>query len=289
MHALATHGAWIVAGALFREVRDAAGCVAIAMRKASSIVALDLPLKLGILGFLRHPEGGLMARLLVVATAVFLAHQTARAADISVVANETADSPALILIKGPFQKNEGEDLKDFGTFSALAAAQKKPAVVFLDSRGGNAWTGIRIGLMIRRYGFSTAVADGALCASACAVAWMGGKERFMGNNAQIGFHAAWGKDSSEISAPNAIIGAYFHEVGIKNYDAIAYLTKAAPDAMTWLTPTDAIRYGIAVTFFSLSQDQWQWARSALRALPHQHIDPVGATFGMSEGKPNVLP
>jgi hypothetical protein len=46
--------------------------------------------------------------------------------------------------------------------------------------------GLRIGEAIRRMGFSTIVPDGRHCASACAFAWLGGIERFIGTDARIG-------------------------------------------------------------------------------------------------------
>jgi hypothetical protein len=226
-----------------------------------------------------------MKRFLLVALALHLTLQTARAADISVIENETADHPALILIKGPFLKDEGQ--KDVGTFVALMAARRKPAVVFLDGPGGAAWTGLQIGRLIRRYGCLTAVADNVQCTSACALAWLGGKERYMGANARIGFHAASVTDNSDASASaaaNAVIGAYLHEVGITDFNAIIYLTKADPQSITWLNLSDAIHYRIAVKAFSASQGRWSWTRSALGAPPRRHLDPIEA---MSESKPKL--
>src|SRR5499427_10628190 len=107
----------------------------------------------------------------------------------------------------------------------------------LDSTGGRVWTALQIGMAIRRYGFSTAVADNTQCSSACALAWMSGKERFMGKNAHIGFHAAKFADKPEVShSAQAIIGAYLHEVGVKDLRAVILLTSASPDSMIWLSP-----------------------------------------------------
>jgi ATP-dependent protease ClpP protease subunit len=176
--------------------------------------------------------------------------------------SETPDHPALILIKGYFNKEDR--FKDVSTFTRLASPGINSAIVFLDSTGGLVWTAIDIGTIIRQRRFSTAVADNASCASACALVWMGGKERFMGNDARIGFHAARNVVTSEVSSgANAAVGAYLHEVGVKNFNTVVYLTSASPNSMRWLTPTDAIRYGIAVTHFGFSQDGWAWARVAL--------------------------
>jgi hypothetical protein len=129
-----------------------------------------------------------------------------------------------------------------------------------------------------------AVADNALCASACALVWLGGKERFMGKNARIGFHAAREDDSLEVSSTgNAIVGAYLYQVGITDFRTITFITRARPDAMTWLTQYDARRCLFPfLKLFSLSEGQWAWARSGLewvRRFPREHVDPVGRSIG----------
>jgi hypothetical protein len=67
-------------------------------------------------------SGSIMKRVLMLAIAFFLTHQTMQAVDISVVAEGTADHPAIILVKGIFTKEGVKD--DIGLFSALAADQK---------------------------------------------------------------------------------------------------------------------------------------------------------------------
>jgi hypothetical protein len=210
-----------------------------------------------------------MKRLLMIAAALFLVRQ-AQAADMSVIAEATADHPALILVKGQFMK--GDD----ATFSALADAQKTPTVVFLESQGGLAWVGVQIGLAICRHGFATAVADNVQCSSACAVAWMGGKERFMGARSRIGFHAARASmnDQAVASGANAAIGAYLHEIGVTDYKTIIILTSASPQAMRWLSLADAIPLKIDITAFSFLQYQWAWARAALDFKPREPTEPL---------------
>ena len=82
--------------------------------------------------------------------------------------------------------------------------------------------------------------DGTRCASACAT-WLGGSQRFMGQTAQIGFHAAYvsaGGQVTETGAGNAMLGAYLNELGISER-AILYITSANPHSMTWLSLADA--------------------------------------------------
>ena len=225
-----------------------------------------------------------MKRLLTFAAAFFLSHQAAQATTFSLVADETPEHPAVILIKGQFTIEDKN--KDVDSFTTIAVNRKKPAIVFLDSPGGVSWTGMQLGRIIRRHGFTTAVADDTQCTSACALAWLGGNERFMGANARIGFHAAKSNDKPEINgAANAVIGAYLYELGITDTRAIVYVTKAPPELMTWLTMTDAITYGIAAKSFSLVQDQWVWARPALGwRLPRKYVDPARGSFSAGDRK-----
>lgn len=130
------------------------------------------------------------------------------------------------------------------------------AVVAFKSDGGNLLAGLQIGEIIRLRNFATFVPDGFRCASACALAWLGGTKRYMGTNARIGFHAAYTDDAggpNETSVGNALVGAYLTRIGLP-YSAVVYITKASPTSMTWLTLSDAESRGIEVATLSLPKD-----------------------------------
>jgi len=215
-----------------------------------------------------------MRHLLTITVALFLTHQAAYAADISVIAEATADHPALILIKGRFEKGEHE--RDIATFTAIASAQLHGAAVFLEGPGGSTLAGIRIGQTISKREFSTVVASDTTCASSCALAWLGGKQRFMGSSAKIGFHAARsGENLADISsAGNAMIGAYLYEIGITDLKAITYLTMNT-QSTTWLTMSEATRWKIDMKSFAFTQDQWVWAGEAMDLRNRQPSQVLG--------------
>src|SRR5262245_31783797 len=198
----------------------------------------------------------------IAAVAFFLVHQVAQAATVSVMAEGTADHPALISVKGRFEKGEHE--QDIASFAAIASGQLHGAVVFLEGTGGSALTAIRIGQIINKRGFSTVVASDTTCASSCALVWLGGKQRFMGPHAKIGFHAARSMENpADISpAGNAMAGAYLYEIGITDLKTITYLTMNT-QSMTWLTMSDAIKWKIEAKSFAFSQDQWLWAAARM--------------------------
>jgi hypothetical protein len=187
-----------------------------------------------------------MRRLLAfVALLWLLSVGPVHAATIEVIQPRDAGSPALIVVHGTLRH---EDIQDFNF--KLGAVSK--ALVVLQSDGGSLIAGIRIGRFIRLRSVSTLVPDKGRCASACAIAWLGGATRYMGASAQIGFHAAYRDEGGvpiETGEGNAILGAYLNQIGLTEA-AIAYITRAAPRSMTWLTMAEAARHNIDVQLFS---------------------------------------
>jgi hypothetical protein len=110
---------------------------------------------------------------------------------------------------------------------------------------------MEIGRAIRLKGFGTLVPQGFQCASACALAWLGGSPRFMGHDATVGFHAVFttnnGQDTVS-SAGNAVVGAYLDQLGL-SMQAITYITEKQPNDIQWLTFDDAGRLGIEARKF----------------------------------------
>ncbi len=147
-------------------------------------------------------------------------------------------------------------LGDEDTF-AERVLRLKDAVVMFNSLGGNLIAGIEIGRAIRLKGFDTFVPDGMVCASACGLAWLGGRTLLAGPSARIGFHAAWVMERGEKREKgpgNALVGAYLYSLGLKD-EAIVYLTLASPDDAMWLNFKDAYELGIQVKEVPSLQEQ----------------------------------
>jgi hypothetical protein len=143
---------------------------------------------------------------------------------------------------------EGDlELSDIEVFRSRVAPLSKATVAFR-SDGGSLLAGIRIGMLIRVKNFTTIVPDAAQCASACAVAWLGGAHRFLGVGSKVGFHAAYVQKAggaTESGPGNAVLGAYLDQIGLPE-DAIVYITQAAPNSMKWLNMEEAAQHGIDV-------------------------------------------
>lgn len=180
-------------------------------------------------------------RIVCVVVSWLAALTVAKAADIVVKPLEGGSS--LIAIDGELE------LTDIDSFRAKA--EPLPAgrtTVEFRSKGGKLLAGIRIGAQIRAKKFNTVVPDGAQCASACALAWLGGARRFVGENSNVGFHTAYILKTggpAESGPGNAILGAYLNQLGLSE-EAILYITYAAPTSVHWMSLEEAAEYGIAV-------------------------------------------
>ena len=184
---------------------------------------------------------------------------SALAADITSVPLKKSGEGA-ILIEGTITAADRElFLTKISPFSS--------GVVILNSDGGNAYAGIEIGKAIRMRGFKTWVPSGSSCASACAIAWLGGTTRLMGKTALIGFHSVYKfQDGApvETGAGNAMYGAYLAQLGLSDR-AIYYLSNAAPSSMNWLTPVEAENFGISLAVFdTIGRDQQGSSRILLK-------------------------
>ncbi len=173
---------------------------------------------------------------------------SAEAADISVLSPETATTPAIVTISGDMIAGDEK------TFTRTVL-EIDNAVIAFKSNGGAVVAGLGIGKAIRLKQFATMVADGDMCASACAMAWLGGTRRLLGSRSKIGFHAAYTNDNGnlkESGMANALVGSYLNQLGLRE-SAIAYITQAAPDSIQWLTSDDARTLGIEVESLSPSE------------------------------------
>jgi hypothetical protein len=174
------------------------------------------------------------------------------------VREQTPDRPSVVLVEGSLAAFDEDQ------FAAKAESLSSAFVAF-SSDGGSLLAGLRIGEAIRRKGFSTIVPDGRRCASACALAWLGGVERFIGTSGKISFHAAYDSASGESGVGNAVVDAYLSKIGLP-HEAVIYITQVAPNEMSWLNMSDAAQRGIRVTLLS------SLAKETVAAIPTRYGD-----------------
>lgn len=113
-----------------------------------------------------------------------------------------APAPALTLeTEGRFLVASGEVGNDLGAFRQALDDHRIDTVVFVNSPGGDLWTGMRIGRLIADRGLATVVAG--RCLSACAIMFVGGRERrfadaFRNTPAYLGIHGAHNRDTRQV-------------------------------------------------------------------------------------------
>lgn len=181
--------------------------------------------------------------ILCAAMALLLPHPTAAA---EIQHRSVGDGVGFISIQGDLHL--GDDV----VFSDVASKYER-GVVLLISPGGSALAGMRIGEDIRERRFSTGVAPGTMCASACALAWLGGVNRYMSINSKIGFHAIFVEEPGGrriSSVGNALAGAYAQRMGLPT-SAISLIVREEPRGMEWLTPAKARSAGISLTLLEV--------------------------------------
>ncbi len=181
-------------------------------------------------------------RKLIMTCAIAACSTGVSAADVRYL-GENIEGRPVVSIVGDLERTDIERFAD-------VTRDLEAAVVLFESYGGSLEAGLEIGTRIRMRGFSSLVANGKQCRSACALAWLGGVTRFSGEGAVVSFHAAYNIEdgiAQESGSGNALVGAYAANLGLQQ-DTILFLTTASPEESNVLTPEWADWLGLAVTF-----------------------------------------
>jgi len=181
---------------------------------------------------------------LILLILVLIGAKVAHGATITVESRSKGQSSS-VLVDGKLEPRDGDQFR-------IKTGSLSNAIISFRSDGGSVVAGIQIGELIRLKGFTTSVSRDARCASACALAWLGGTKRLMSAESKVGFHAAYTSDGRETGVGNALIGAYLTKIGLP-YSAVVYITQAAPRSMTWLSATEAKKHGIDVELVGSTQ------------------------------------
>ena len=212
-----------------------------------------------------------------IAALAVLAGHVAHAAEIR---RDTLDGVPVVVVAGKLEYGDEARFRD-------AVRDMPRGLAVLAGPGGNLHAGIEIGRAIRAGGLVSAAPR--LCASACALAWLGGQKRIVGESGRIGFHAAWMERngrSEAVPGGNALVGAYLNQLGFDS-SAILFLTSTSPDEVTWLTQGDARRLGIQATWGGSAPASAAAAADAVRdraeaPLPPGTPAPAAATPAPTE-------
>jgi hypothetical protein len=189
-----------------------------------------------------HGKAGLFstARRPILAIATFIATCAAGAAQAATITVHPEDSYGRIFVDVAGDITLA-DIKQFSDKVAPLSTEK--VYVSLSSEGGSA-VAAGIGDLIRLSGMKTLVPENKMCASICAIIWLGARDRYVGaQNTAIGFHGAYDVNTGQPGSTNVLIAAYLGHVGL-SYSAIDWILGAPPLAIRWLTPETSKQYAI---------------------------------------------
>ena len=103
-----------------------------------------------------------------------------------------------------------------------------PVWVSMSSGGGYLRDGFKVGNLFRENNVNTIINKDELCASSCATAFMGGKERVILNTGQIMFHAPYSFNKNALKNGQARIKCQFNNSDLRNY-LVLMMNKADGD------------------------------------------------------------
>lgn len=175
--------------------------------------------------------------------------EQAVALEFTVHANDKSKTLTAVLASGPVEEGDTERLAEFLRRSTI----KKNVAVYLSSPGGNLEEGIRLGLFFKEQRIKTVVEGGEYCASACALAFLGGTDsngspwRSSSTNSQLGFHAFKGLSNEMNSDDLQQVVARILEYGKRVSAPIDLLIKgfATPsESIFWVPNEDICALGI---------------------------------------------
>jgi hypothetical protein len=212
----------------------------------------------------------------------FASTLTARAATVTALPVMGTSDAVVIVIEGMMT------IPDADEFRVKVSQYAKGTVVF-KSGGGQVLAGVEIGKIIRLRNFATWVPSGSYCASACAIAWLGGTPRSMGKSALVGFHAAYRVQdghAQESGMGNALVGSFLGQIGLSD-SAIMYVTAAAPESIAWLTPAEATRVGIDVKVFDPPIDKPSSGSQEVASMRSRTVDFIASMYRAVNGPPDT--
>jgi hypothetical protein len=146
------------------------------------------------------------------------------------------------------------------SFQAVLAGAPNVRMIRFESPGGHIQPAIQIAMLIHERGLDTYV--GRFCASACTIAFLGGRQRWLGPGARLGFHQA--------SAPG------FPPELVNGYLRAAYENFRVPPGF------------IARVLSTPASDLWFPTQPELHAVHYTTGDPPGSVVVLHDGWPPRL-
>ncbi|MET4102772.1 hypothetical protein ACSSV6_003476 [Roseovarius sp. MBR-38] len=208
--------------------------------------------------------GAMMIKYKMITTflALTLAASPVSAVDLRIFRSNASST---VVMSGTIETGDAEVFEDFWKEKAYDAFS---FVIAMDSPGGSLRDAIKIGRFIRETGAKTEIRrfapstedeividwpqelPGAVCYSACALAFMGGYNREIQETAEIGFHQFSGGQYSDSEdaliagqGGSAILANYLREMGAKP-ELFEMMALTEPNEMYVPTPFELVSLGV---------------------------------------------
>src|SRR6266478_1095625 len=152
-----------------------------------------------------------------------------------------------VIIEISGQITDGDADVFIGEVKRANASGKIVEYVQLNSAGGKLVEGVKLATAIREGKISTAVGQGAVCASACFLAFAAGDPKFAGYGALIGVHKASDKSGRETEASGEatlLMGRFAKDLGVPSA-IIARMVSTPSKQIGWLNSQDLRSMGVS--------------------------------------------
>ena len=119
----------------------------------------------------------------------------------------------------------------------------RPSLVVLDGPGGVLAEAFLSAEEVRRRGLSTLVAANRSCASACALVFLSGREKYLAAGANVGLHSASYADGRADPEATQLMAEYLSALGVPAA-TLRRMARTAPSDIRWLTAAEQRAIGI---------------------------------------------
>ena len=153
-----------------------------------------------------------------------------------------------VIIEISGQITDGDADVFIGEVKRANASGKTVEYVQLNSGGGKLLEGVKLAIAIREGKNSTAVGQGAVCASACFLAFAAGDPKFAGDGARIWVHRASLKGGQETVLSETVsfsMGTFVKELGVPS-GIVGRMLKTSPKQIIWLSSQDLHAMGVTL-------------------------------------------
>jgi ATP-dependent protease ClpP protease subunit len=149
----------------------------------------------------------------------------------------------IVSLNGEIAEGDSIQLKEL--IKASNDVGRSVSSVHFNSPGGNLLEGVKLAAIIRYGKFSTVVANGARCASACFVAFAAGSQKFVGYTAGIGVHGASDRLGREAGDATVSAARIVKELGVPDA-IIGKMVVTRATEIVWLSPDDLRSMGVSM-------------------------------------------